>query len=187
MLTPLKQHFAALASEEMPEFLTKLRAYNCSVQTRLSIRLLMLTFVRTSELIEARWNEIDFENKIWNIPASRMKQNKDHFVPLSNQALDCLVQLHAVTGNCELLFPKRGTKREPMSNSTILRVIERIGYKGRMTGHGFRSVQRRQRQEIFDVEDEIESRRDALIDALEQQMHQKSSSHLLFRIRWRLN
>jgi integrase len=140
MIPPLKQHFPALEAEEMPEFLVKLRAYNCNVQTRLSIRLLMLTFVRTSELIEARWEEIDFENQMWNIPASRMKQNKDHYVPLSTQSIDCLHQLKAVTGNCDLLFPKRGTKRDPMSNSTILRVIERIGYKSRMTGHGFRTV-----------------------------------------------
>jgi integrase len=140
MITPVKQHFPALEMEEMPEFLIKLRAYNCNVQTRLSIRLLMLTFVRTSELIEARWDEIDFQNKIWNIPASRMKQNKDHYIPLSTQTLSCLYQLKTVTGTCELLFPKQGTRREPMSNSTILRVIERIGYKGRMTGHGFRTV-----------------------------------------------
>ena len=140
MIPPVKQHFPALAPEEMPDFLIKLRAFNSTVQTRLSIRLLMLTFVRTSELIEAKWEEIDFENQIWNIPASRMKQNKVHCVPLSTQSIDCLTQLKTITGTCELLFPKRGSRREPMSNSTILRVIERIGYKGRMTGHGFRSV-----------------------------------------------
>ena len=100
----------------------------------------MLTFVRTVELIGARWDEIDFEECIWNIPAERMKENRSHFVPLSTQAIDCLHQLHAVTGKRELLFPKRGVPRAPMSNSTILRVIDRIGYKGRMTGHGFRSV-----------------------------------------------
>mgnify|MGYP003994657799 FL=1 len=69
-----------------------------------------------------------------------MKENRSHFVPLATQAIDCLHQLHAVTGKRELLFPKRGVPRAPMSNSTILRVIDRIGYKGRMTGHGFRSV-----------------------------------------------
>jgi integrase len=124
----------------MPEFLAKIRAYNCNIQTRLAVKLLMFTFVRTSELIGARWEEIDYEESIWNIPASRMKQNRAHFVPLSNQSLDCLRQLESITGSRELLFPKRGATREPMSNSTILRVIERIGYKGRMTGHGFRSV-----------------------------------------------
>jgi integrase len=140
METPVKKHFPALAANEMPEFLTKVRAYNCTVQTRLAMRFLMLTFVRTIELIGARWEEIDFEEAIWNIPSERMKEKQSHFVPLSMQSMECLRQLHLVTGKCELLFPKRGTSREPMSNSTILRVIERIGYKGRMTGHGFRSV-----------------------------------------------
>ena len=69
-----------------------------------------------------------------------MKGKRVHFVPLSTQALDCLEQRHSITGNGDLLFPKRGTSKAPMSNSTILRVMERVGYKGRMTGHGFRSV-----------------------------------------------
>lgn len=140
MEAPVKKHFPTLTENEMPEFLAKVRAYNCNVQTRLSIRLLMLTFVRTRELINAEWSEINFEEAIWNIPASRMKENRAHFVPLSNQTIDCLKQLYSITGHANLLFPKRGTTREPMSNSAILRVIERVGYKGRMTGHGFRSI-----------------------------------------------
>lgn len=140
METPTRKHFPALTAEEMPEFLSKIKAYNCNVQTRLSIRFLMLTFVRTIELIGGRWDEIDFEQSIWNIPTERMKEKRDHFVPLSTQSINCLQQLQAITGKAELLFPKRGTTREPMSNSTILRVIDRIGYKGKMTGHGFRSV-----------------------------------------------
>lgn len=140
MEAPVKAHFPALTEKEMPEFLAKIRAYNCNVQTRLSIRLLMLTFVRTGELINAEWDEFDFEKAIWNIPAPRMKENRPHFVPLSSQTIDCLKQLYSITSHTKLLFPKRGTTREPMSNSTILRVIERVGYKGRMTGHGFRSV-----------------------------------------------
>jgi integrase len=140
MAPPIKKHFPALTLSEMPEFLTKVRTYNCNVQTRLAIKLLMLTFVRTVELIEATWDEIDIENAMWDIPGKRMKEKRDHFVPLSTQAIDCLEQLRQVTGRCKMLFPKRGTSTEPMSNSTILRVIERVGYKGRMTGHGFRSV-----------------------------------------------
>jgi integrase len=140
MQPPTKGHFPSLSADEMPAFLKQIKIYNCSLQTRMAIRLLMLTFVRTVELIEARWDEIDYSHKIWNIPATRMKEKRAHFVPLSTQAIECLEQLQSITGRCELLFPKRGTSREPMSNSTILRVIERVGYKGRMTGHGFRSV-----------------------------------------------
>jgi integrase len=140
MQPPTRKHFASLTAKEMPEFLSKVRAYNCNTQTRLAIRLLALTFVRTVELIEARWDEIDFEEAIWCIPAERMKENRAHYIPLSTQSVECLSQLHSLTGKGPLLFPKRGTTKEPMSNSTILRVIERVGYQGRMTGHGFRSV-----------------------------------------------
>jgi len=140
MQPPVKKHFPALTAKEMPEFLSKVRAYNSTLQTQLAMRTLMLTFVRTIELIEARWEEIDWEEEIWNIPAERMKEKRAHFVPLAKQTIDTLRQLQSITGNSELLFPKRGSMREPMSNSTILRVIDRIGYKGRMTGHGFRSV-----------------------------------------------
>lgn len=87
MELPAKKHFAALLVSEMPEFLTKVRAYNCSVQTRLAIRLLMLTFVRTVELIGARWDQFDTEEAIWNIPAEKMKETRAHYVPLSNHRL----------------------------------------------------------------------------------------------------
>lgn len=140
MKPPKKGHFAALEAKEMPAFLKTLEGYNFQAQTRLAMRLLMLTFVRTTELINGRWAEIDWEANVWNIPAERMKEKRAHFVPLSRQTLECLRELQTLTGRGELMFPKRGTPREPMSNSTILRVIERIGYKGRMTGHGFRSV-----------------------------------------------
>jgi integrase len=140
MQPPTKKHFPALSEKEMPAFLKAVAEYDSHLQTRLAMRLLMLTFVRTIELIGARWEEIDFEEGIWNIPSVRMKEKRPHFVPLSRQALECLRQLQGITGNYPLLFPKRGTTKEPMSNSTILRVIDRVGYKGKMTGHGFRSV-----------------------------------------------
>ena len=69
-----------------------------------------------------------------------MKRKREHFVPLSTQAVNLLKELNEITGHRNYLFPKRGKPREHMSNATILRVIERIGYKGRMTGHGFRTL-----------------------------------------------
>jgi len=84
---------------------------------------MMLTFVRTSELIGARWNEMNFDRRIWNIPAERMKRRRPHYIPLPHQAMDVLLELHDMTGQRDLLFPKRGTLREPMSNGTILRVL----------------------------------------------------------------
>ncbi len=99
-----------------------------------------LTFVRTSELIGARWSEIDFEEKRWNIPAERMKMRTPHIVPLSDHAIKVLGTLHTLTGSGALLFAGDRNSKKPMSNNTILKGLERMGYKGRMTGHGFRGV-----------------------------------------------
>jgi len=98
------------------------------------------TFVRTSELIGARWAELNFQTVRWDIPAERMKMRIPHIVPLSTQALQVLVLLKELTGDSELLFPGDRNPRKPMSNNTILKALERMDYKGRMTGHGFRGL-----------------------------------------------
>jgi integrase len=117
-----------------------MEAYRGTNLTRLAVKLLALTFVRTGELIGARWSEIDFDESRWNVPPERMKMKKPHIVPLSRQAVDVLNTLHAISGNRELVFPGDRDPKTAMSNNTILKAIERMGYKGRMTGHGFRGV-----------------------------------------------
>ena len=140
LIAPTKKNLASISLDELPAFLFALNKYNSHPQTRLAVRLMMLTFVRTSELTRAKWSEIDFDKHIWNIPAERMKRRRPHYIPLSDQSIEVLRELHELTGHRELIFPKRGTPREPMSNGTILRVIDRIGYKNKMTGYGFRSL-----------------------------------------------
>ena len=99
-----------------------------------------LTFVRTSELIGARWAEFDLEAGRWDIPPERMKMKTPHIVPLSSQAISVLQTLQLVSGHGALLFPGERDHEKPMSNNTILKALERMGYKGRMTGHGFRGI-----------------------------------------------
>lgn len=134
------QNYAALTSKELPTFLQAFAAYACEHQTRIAFNLLMLTGVRTGELIAAQWSEFDFRAKEWRIPAERMKKRQEHIVPLSRQAIALLEEIRPLTGHFALVFPHRSEPLKPMSNATFLRVIERIGYKGRMTGHGLRSV-----------------------------------------------
>lgn len=139
------KHFAALDIKEMPDFLCALEKNNSRLygRTRRAIRLLMLTFVRTSELIEAKWDEFDLENALWEIPAERMKMGKPHIVPLSNQAVALLREQQEETSvfkNSPWVFPSQIKPLKPMSNNTILFAIGRLGYKGRMTGHGFRAL-----------------------------------------------
>jgi integrase len=104
------------------------------------MKLMSMTFVRTTELIEAKWGEFDLENARWDIPAERMKMRTPHIVPLARQALEVLEMLHDFTGCNEWLFPGDLNAAQPMSNNTILKALERMGYKGRMTGHGFRGL-----------------------------------------------
>lgn len=139
-----KSHYAALEAKDLPAFLKALGNNDARLypHTRRAMKLLMLTFVRTGELINAKWDEFDFEEKIWIIPASRMKMRKDHIVPLSKQAIAILKEQKEETGKWEWVFPNQVRPKKPMSNNTILKALERMGYKSVMTGHGFRALAR---------------------------------------------
>jgi integrase len=135
-----KTNFARLDAKEMPELLRKIRSYPGSPYTRMAMELMALTFVRTGELIAAHWDEFDLDAAEWRIPKERMKMKTPHIVPLSTQAVDLLRSLHELKGLSGLLFPGERDHEKPMSNGAILGALRRMGYAGRMTGHGFRGV-----------------------------------------------
>lgn len=142
-LRPYKlEHYPTLDIREVPEFIRALDRNEARLfpDTRLAMKLLMLTFVRTSELINAPWSEIDLDEATWIIPASRMKMRRDHIVPLSRQVIEILRELKERNGHREWVFPNHFRPRKPMCNATIVRALMRMGYKGRMTGHGFRAL-----------------------------------------------
>lgn len=141
-LTPhVKQHQAAVRPEELPDLLRAIAKYDeiGDKQTRLALQLLAQTFVRTNELIGAEWVEFDLDNALWIIPAGRMKMKTEHVVPLSSQALAMLIELKELSGGSRFVFPGRN-RDKPISNNTMLFALYRLGYKGKMTGHGFRAV-----------------------------------------------
>lgn len=135
-----KKNLARIDSKELPDLLRHIEGYQGAAITRLAMKLMALTFVRTTELIAARWSEFDLEAARWDIPAERMKMKTQHIVPLSVQAVNLLKTLHLITGRGTMLFPGERDHSKSMSNNTILKALERMGYKGRMTGHGFRGV-----------------------------------------------
>lgn len=141
---PKVQHFAALPAEEIPEFLRALTGYQKLAKSSpivfAATRLLAYTFVRTGEVRGAQWGEFDLDAGLWTIPAERMKARAPHTVPLSRQAVEIVRDLQPLTGHLPALFPSRNGEGAVISENTVLKVIERMGYKGRMTGHGFRSV-----------------------------------------------
>ncbi len=131
-------HFPFLKADEIPDFLGALEGYSGSKLVQIATKLLMITGVRTIELRAALWQEFDLDNAIWEIPAERMKMRRSHLVPLSVQALDLLNELKLMTGNYRYVFPGRNDPSKPMSEASINQVIKRIGYGGKVTGHGFR-------------------------------------------------
>jgi integrase len=141
-LTPhVKHHQAAVRPEELPDLLKAIAGYDevGGKQTRLALQLLAQTFVRTNELIGAEWTEFDLDQALWIIPAGRMKMKTEHLVPLSKQSLALLLEIRAIAGGSRYVFPGRNSNK-PISNNTMLFALYRMGYKGKMTGHGFRAV-----------------------------------------------
>ena len=135
-----KTNLARIDAKDLPALLRAIEIYKGTQVTRLALKLMALTFVRTSELIGAKWDEIDIAGRRWDIPAARMKMKDPHIVPLSDQAVEVLELLKELSGNKTWLFPGDHDASQPMSNNTILKALERMGYKGRMTGHGFRGL-----------------------------------------------
>jgi integrase len=133
-----KTNYARIDEKELPHLLKAIELYRGAPLTRLALKLMALTFVRTSELIGAKWSEFNIEAARWDIPAERMKMRTPHIVPLSRQSLEMLALLRELSGDSEWVFP--GERSGTMSNNTILKGLERMGYKGRMTGHGFRGL-----------------------------------------------
>jgi integrase len=141
-------HRASLPREELPHFLRDLDAYHQQgrLLTKLAIELLVHTFVRPGELAGARWGEFDLEEKLWRIPAHRMKMKSDHIVPLSRQALAVLESTKPFSARFEFVFPSERDRSKQMSDNTMRMAIFRMGYDGKSKGkskanpHGFRAT-----------------------------------------------
>jgi integrase len=130
---------AALPANELPDLFKKLDDGTANLHTKLAIKLLALTFVRTKELTGATWDEIDWDNEIWTIPAGRMKKKREHVVPLSAEALAILKALYDLRETAPYIIPGRKPGKG-LSCNTMLYALHDIGYQGEMTGHGFRAI-----------------------------------------------
>lgn len=142
---PKVQHNKPLSRDQIGVFLKLLDVHGGQRSTKIAMRLMLLTFVRTIELRAAEWSEIDFEACEWRIPSERMKMRVPHTVPLSEQALELLKELYALTGKGKFLFPNTRTAGACMAATTPNRVIERMGFCGKdssigFSAHGFRST-----------------------------------------------
>ena len=137
-----KKSMKTLPLKELPEYLHRLdKADNLHLVTRAGLKLIIMLFVRTNELIEAKWEEFDFKQALWRIPEERMKMRVEHLVPLPKQAIKILDELEPITGSSKYVLPGDRNPNQPMSNNTLLYGgIYRMGYRSRATIHGFRSM-----------------------------------------------
>jgi len=134
-----EKHFPCLPVAEVPELLRQIDSRNPDF-SKYAMQLIMLTFIRTGELIGGRWEEIDWNREEWHIPKERMKMKRPHIAPLSRQALLVLKALQKLTGDKEHIFHSPASKSKHISNGTILMALRRMGYAKKMSGHGFRSL-----------------------------------------------
>ena len=140
-LKPLQtQHSKPLSGSEFPAFLRAVDDYPGQFGNKTALQIMLLTLVRTTELIEARWDEFDLEQRLWTIPANRMKSREVHRVPLSHQVVDLIKRLHGVSGHREFLFPNRADPRRPASQGVLWKAVASLGYKGKFSPHGIRAT-----------------------------------------------
>ncbi len=137
------KHYPHIDQKELGEFLRKLYDYTGRPESRIAVTMLMHTAVRTGELRGAKWAEFNLEAKQWTIPAERMKSRRKnpnaHIVPLSRQVVALLGELKQYTGYSEYLYPNHG--KYPFASENMINVvIHRLGYKGKLVGHGFRAT-----------------------------------------------
>jgi len=123
------------------ELMRAIHGYQGDLVTRCALKFSALTFCRPGEIRHAEWKEINWIRKEWQIPAPKMKMRRDHTVPLADQALEVLQDIHPLTGQSRYVFPSLRTDTRPMSNNTVLGALRRMGFtKEEMTPHGFRSM-----------------------------------------------
>ncbi len=100
----------------------------------------IFTITRPAEAAEALWEEVDIEAREWKIPAARMKMNRDHTVPLSDEAIAILEMMKPLSGNQEFIFPSRIKPNQPMNSQTVNASLKRAGFGGVLVSHGLRSI-----------------------------------------------
>lgn len=137
---PQKKNMPSIRPDQLPQLMQTMRTASINLSTRCLFMWQLLTITRPAEAAEARWDEIDFEANEWKIPAVRMKMNRDHTVPLSDEALAILEMMKPLSGNREFIFPSRIKPKQPMNSQTVNAALKRAGFSGVLVSHGLRSI-----------------------------------------------
>ena len=133
------KHHSRVTSQQLPKLLQDINAYDGDILVKLGLWFMCYTFVRTQELRFFEWSEIDYKQSLWRIPADKMKMDRPHLVPLAPQVMAILEQIKELGFSDKYVFFNTST-RKPYSMNAFITALWRMGYKGRMTGHGFRGL-----------------------------------------------
>ncbi|MCD1125573.1 tyrosine-type recombinase/integrase [Jinshanibacter sp. LJY008] len=137
---PQKKHMPSIRPELLPELMQTMKLASIELPTRCLFMWQLLTLTRPAEASGTRWDEIDLDAKLWRIPANRMKMNREHVVPLSEQALVILNRMKPLSGHREYVFPSRIKPTQPMNSQTVNAALKRAGFGGVLVSHGLRSI-----------------------------------------------
>lgn len=137
---PVKQHLPTLTPEQLPLLMRALSQASIKITTRCLIKWQLHTMVRPSEAAGARWDEIDFEKKLWEISAARMKQKKAHVVPLTGQAIALLEVMKPISVYSEFVFPADRNSKTHTHPQTANMALKRMGFANQLVAHGLRSL-----------------------------------------------
>lgn len=137
---PIKKHLPTLKPDDLPLFMSTLSKANIKLTTRCLIEWQLHTMVRPSEAAGSRWEEIDLDNRIWSIPANRMKSKKPHIVPLTEQAISLLELMQPISSRSEFIFPSDRDPRKHTNSQTANTAIKRMGFDKQLVAHGLRSI-----------------------------------------------
>lgn len=137
----VKHHAAIVEPKKVGELLRAIEDYQGRPETLYALRIAPHVFLRPGELRQAKWSEIDFAEKVWRVPAERMKMKQPHAVPLSRQVLYLLRDLRSLARSSEFFFPALHTTLRPISDNTLNVALRRLGFEhDEMTSHGFRAM-----------------------------------------------
>jgi integrase len=137
---PKARNMPTLTPSELPVLMKALDKARITMVTKLLAEWQLHTMVRPAEAAATKWDEIDLDEKVWRIPAGRMKTNKAHTVPLSRQALEVLETMKPISAHREYVFPSSSDPKKPASSQTVNAMLKRIGFKDKLVSHGFRSL-----------------------------------------------
>lgn len=138
--TPIKQHLPTLKPEQLPTLMAALSMASIKITTRCLIEWQLHTMVRPNEAAGARWDEIDFKNHLWNIPAERMKKKKAHTVPLSPQCIKLLTVMEPISSRSDFVFPSDRNFKTHTNAQTANTALKRMGFDKQLVAHGLRAL-----------------------------------------------